>query len=205
MTPNSLDCRKCQEQLAYALDRAASSHERFPLIALLHQLSVEDLPTPLRVRGSISLSNPNWAETVRASLLAKPLPREKETTNKFVWQIHPTFAGDPNQTGLEIRPRFGEVTYWRLLYPATAKVQRFSFGPSGGGGLSMINTMTVEGHGTELHGVSLNWVGTGDRLSPSTGAYVVFQDELPEFVVFSIAKTPFGPPDPDDAEVIELK
>jgi len=63
VTPNSLDSLACQEELAYALQQALETKgDEFPLIGLLHNVSIRDVPMALRVRVCVNLANPDWIE-----------------------------------------------------------------------------------------------------------------------------------------------
>ena len=66
LTPNSLGSEACREELAYALYRALNENgSDFPLIGLLHGVSIEDVPPALRVRLCVSLASPTWKRKSR--------------------------------------------------------------------------------------------------------------------------------------------
>lgn len=199
LTANSLDSEACREELAYALDRALKAKgSDFPLIGLLHGVRFEDVPPALRVRLCISLANPDWKEEVAAALEGRPPQRQTEVQTKYVWNIHPNYLGSPSQMAVEVRPRFGAIAYWRFVVPATSAITAWGFGPAGGGAVSGTMMMVVEGT-LELEGVPCTFLGAGSPLSPSISAYVVFGDQLPDFVGFGEAQEPFG--GPTDVEV----
>lgn len=51
ITPQSVSSEACQEELGYALQRALETKgKEFPLIGLLHQVSIKDVPLALRIR-----------------------------------------------------------------------------------------------------------------------------------------------------------
>ena len=56
LTPNSLSSQPCREELAYALDRALGTQDQnFPLIGLLHQVPISEVPVSLRTRLCVDL------------------------------------------------------------------------------------------------------------------------------------------------------
>jgi hypothetical protein len=56
LTPNSILSQSCIEELSYALDRALSVNgSEFPLFALLHNISANELPPALKIRLCIPL------------------------------------------------------------------------------------------------------------------------------------------------------
>ncbi len=194
VTPNSLFNRSCREELAYALNRALDAKGRdFPIIGLLKDVKFEELPSPLKVRLCVSLADPNWKEAVKAGLQNRPPQVSELPKSRFIWQSHRNYSGSPNLTAIEIRPRFEEVMYWRVVFPASASIIQWGHGPSNGGPIAGIKTHMLEGT-TSLKGINAKFVGAGDRLSASISAYVVFGGTLPQFVGFGLASDAFGLP-----------
>lgn len=195
ITPTSLSSESCREELSYALNRALKSKGRaYPLIGLLHGVKVNDLPPSLRVRLNVSLSSPTWTEEVLAALEGHPPRTEIAPQSQFVWNIHSNYGGNKNRTAIEIRPRFGEIMYWRIAIPVSTQLFGRGYGPSDGGQISSVLTSFVEGEAT-LNNNAVKWFGSGDRLSPSISAYVIIEGELPKQVFFGISISPFGFPD----------
>ena len=191
LTPNSLNRPGCKEELAYALGRALGEKgEDFPLIGLLHGVSIDDVPTALRVRLCVNLADPNWKEHVRAGAEGRPPKKATEPEGPYVVQIHSNYMR-PGNTAIEARPRFGSIMYWRFAVPTSATVVNHGVGPANGGGLSGMMMNSIEGQ-IPINGVECNFYGSGDTLSASTSAYVVLQGALPDFVVFGQASQPFG-------------
>jgi hypothetical protein len=195
LTPSSLASEPCREELAYALDRAIHTKGRdFPLIGLLHGVRIQDVPPALRVRLCVSLASPTWKEEVRAGLLNRPPEVASAPQTKYVWSTHAGYGGDAGHSAIEVRPRFGEVMYWRFAVPASVSVVRFGHGPAGGGAIAPVQHSSVDGGTGDLGGQAVKWFGAGDKLSPGTSAYAVFSGPVPSFVHFSEAQEPFGPP-----------
>jgi hypothetical protein len=195
VTANSLASQPCREELAYALDRALREKgQAFPLIGLLHGVRIVDVPPALRIRLCVDLASPNWVEEVKAGLEARAPQAPSATQGTFVFQLHPAYGGEPDITAVEIRPRFGEIMYWRIAVPTSAVVAAWGHGPSGGGAISFIQTSVITGGDGQMDGVTMEWFGAGDRLSPGISAYVAFRGEIPDFLAFGLATAPAGPP-----------
>jgi len=195
VTPNSISSRACQEELAYALQRALETQgEEFALIGLLHGVSIRDVPLALRVRLCVNLANPDWMEEIRAATLGQPPRKPVEEQSPYVVKVHKPYLGDSNAIAVEIRPRFGELTYWRIGYPLDGpRPSAWGSGPANGGGISAITNQVMEGvRGIEVEGIQMEFVGAGNTLSPSTSAYVVFQHRTPSRLFFGVAKEAFG-------------
>jgi hypothetical protein len=73
VTPQSIASEPCREELAYALDRALRARdESFPLIGLLRDVAINDVPAAIRVRLCIDLRDPAWAQAVVAAIEGRP-------------------------------------------------------------------------------------------------------------------------------------
>lgn len=195
LTQKSLSSQPCREELAYALDRALGARGAdFPLIGLLHQVPIADVPAPLRVRLCVNLRNPDWIEQVRASLQNKPAPRAAPDTAKFKLHPHNSYLGNRDLRAVEIASRFEEIPYWRIAYPASGpQPVNFGVGPAGGGGISSVHHSVVEGT-VDIAGVPMQFRGAGDSITPSIAAYIVFQHRFPARLYFGNATEAFGHP-----------
>ena len=194
ITPSSLESEACREELAYALDRALNTKgDTFPLIGLLHGVRIEDIPPALKVRLCVSLASPTWKEEIRAGLEGRPPNVKVEKKSKHVWAIHEKYNGNTNHTCIEVRPRFGEIMYWRFIVPRLSSLVHWGCGPAGAKSLNKRNNV-IEGH-TDLNGVSFSLVGSGDRLSPSISAGVVIEGQLPDMIGFGESLSEYGAPE----------
>ena len=189
LTPASLASEACRVELAYALYRALNGREaQYPLLGLLNGVRFDDVPNALKVRLCVDLGSATWREEIKAGLERRAPELGAASTTQYVWTIGERAPG----IVVEVRPRFGEVMYWRFAVPSDASVERWGFGPSGGGGLSGVSMNRVEGVG-ELAGTAMKWFGTGDRLSPGVSAYAML-GERPGWIAFGEASEPFGLP-----------
>ncbi len=51
---------------------------------------------------------------------------------------------------------------------------------------------SIEGKGLEVAGNQMDFVGSGNTLSASTSAYVVFKGRLPDKLFFGVSREPFS-------------
>ena len=73
LTATSIKSEACLEELYYALDRALSSKgEEFPIFALLHHISPNDIPPVLKIRLGISLEDKDWVKRVASAVKGVP-------------------------------------------------------------------------------------------------------------------------------------
>lgn len=194
ITPDSLQSAACQEELSYALQRALETKgEEFPLIGLLHNVSIRDVPVALRARLCINLSNPDWIEEVRAGVKGVPPRRAESLQLPYIVKTHDNYLGRNNHRAIEVRPRFGEVAYWRLAFPSNGPQPiHWGAGPAGGGAIGNVKQSGLEGEYSDIAGQPMKFVGAGNPLSAATSAYAVFEGSLPERLFFGVAKEPFG-------------
>lgn len=204
ITPNSISSPACQEELAYALQRAMDTKgDEFPLIGLLHKVSIRDVPLALRVRLCVNLANPDWIEEIRAGVEGILPSHKTQTQLPYIVKTHDRYLNQVNHNAIEIRPRFGEVAYWRLAFPSDGPQPiHWGAGPANGSGISSMQIGTITGEYDNIGGFPMKFIGAGSPLSPSTSAYAVFEGSLPRKFFFGKSKETF----PTEAEgvIIEL-
>ena len=111
----------------------------------------------------------------------------------MVVKLHTNYLGDPDATAVEFRPRFGELIYWRIAFPANGPhPTSWCVGPANGGGISGMKTSSIEGKGLEVQGIQMDFVGVGDALSASKSAYIVFKGRPPDRLFFGVSREPFS-------------
>lgn len=194
VTPNSLGSSACQEELAYALQRALETKgDEFPLIGLLHNVSLRDVPMALRIRLCVNLSNPDWIEEIRGGVEGEPPRRTVSDQSPYIVKIHADYQNQDNTYAIEVRPRFGVLSYWRLAFPSDGPQPiRWGLGPANGGGIGTIKFSVLTGEYDDIGGVPMKFVGAENPLSSSTSAYAVFKDGYPKKLFFGISKEPFS-------------
>ncbi len=197
VSPQSLASRACQEELAFALDRAVSvKGEDFPLIGLLHGVSIRDVPLPLRVRLCVNLKGPDWIEEIRAGLDGIPPRQVQAQQSPWISRVHENYAGQAGRFAIEVRPRFGDVHFWRWAFPSSGpQPTNYGSGTANGGGLSGMLMMTISPMQGTLEGVEVTMIGCANQLSPSMSAYAVFDGDRPKRAYFGVASQPTGIPE----------
>lgn len=195
VTPASLASQACREELAYALDRALrSTEEEFPLIGLIHGVPVDELPTALRVRFCVDVADPDWVDAVVAAIEGRPPKVEAPDPGGIRLDFHQSYGADGSYGAFEFRPRFGEVTYWRLAFPVELADASVGSGPAGGGAVGGNMENYVDGN-TEIEGMSMRFVGSGNTLTPGTSAYLSFHGQPPSAVCFGVSSQPYELPE----------
>jgi len=194
LTPNSIASQPCMEELAYALDRALQRGSDFPLIGLLHQVPLRDVPLPLKVRLCVDLRASDWVDQVKAGLENRAPSRVAQSSFPFISVVHENYLGVPGQTALEIRPHLGEHPFWRIAYPASHQATAVGCGPAGGRGLSGTSFNVIEGT-VRLNGLDFKYYGQGDTLTPAVSAYIAFSGGLPSPLYIGFARQTFVIPE----------
>jgi hypothetical protein len=194
ITPNSIASAACQEELAYALQRALDTKgDEFPLIGLLHKVSISDVPLALRVRLCVNLANPDWIEEIRAGVEGVPPSRRTQAQLPYIIKTHNSYLNRLNHNAIEIRPRFGEIAYWRLAFPSDGPQPiHWGAGPANGGGISAMQIGTITGEYENIGGAPMKFIGAGTSLSLSTSAYAVFDGKLPKRFFFGSSNETFS-------------
>lgn len=194
VTPNSLDSLACKEELAYALQRALETKgDEFPLIGLLHNVSIRDVPMALRVRLCVNLANPDWIEEVRAGIEGEPPRRALDEKLPYIYKTHTNYLNQDDTYAIEVRPRFGEITYWRFAFPIDGPQPiQWGSGPANGGGIGAMKLADITGEYPDINGAPMKYVGAENPLSSSTSAYAVFKGSKPRRFFFGISKSPFN-------------
>jgi hypothetical protein len=195
ITPRSLASQPCREELEYALSMALQAKGGdFPLIGLLSEGAIKDVPPALKVRLCVDLRSPDWAEQVRAGLQNKPMTRRVEETANYKIRVHDKYLGNPGLRAVEFLPRFGELRHWRIAYPKYGtQPTLIGTGPAGGGGAGAVLQMVAKGNVT-IGGVDMEFIGSGDALTPGTSVYAVFEQKFPPQVAFGWANDAGGIP-----------
>ncbi len=194
LTPNSINSTACQEEMSYALQRALETKgSGFPLIGLMHQINIRDVPLPLRVRLCVNLAEPDWIEEIRAGLIGKPPNRVKTERDEFFCQAHYDYLGKKGHFALEVGTRFAELKYWRIAVPLDGPpIISWGTGPRNAGGLSSFQHDAVSGEYPDIGGVPMAFVGSGDSITPAISAYVIFDGALPKKFFFGTTTEPFS-------------
>lgn len=185
LTQNSLSSEPCQEELAYALDRALRIRDAFPLIGIFpHTIDRQLVPSAIATRLWVQLKDPTWADQIAASLTggtrAKPAIVEPYAIKHHQDTLGPI---------LEIRPRDGRWYPAYLLVPEDefGTLRLVAQGPSGalpGAAMTSIAeskgpVLLPNGSTTSMQGYRLD-----HDISNATSLYACFNGKLPSKVAF---------------------
>lgn len=205
ITPNSLTSEPCLEELYYALNRTLDTKSKnFPIIGIVtNGVSFNDVPIALKIRLCVSLASPNWKEQIKAGILMQPNKKIDLLQTRFIYNVSQDFNGTGITTTIEIRPRFEELHFWRIAVPISSNIVRFGVGPANTKQISGILEMVTEGGEGQLNSVDCKIVGAGTKLTAGTSAYIVIDNEVPDFVAFGLANEAFGMP--TQMEIQKLK
>ena len=211
LTEHSINSQACREELAYALDRALRARgQGFPLLGLLHQVNIEDVPAPLRVRVLVDLRNPEWPQLVASGLEGVPPDDASGQPSRYLWKVIEDYRG-PGTLAVHVLPRFQELRYWRFIYPVSANRIDWGHGPPQKAGFTGFQTLPIndDGRGTmtvDLEEYKVTWIGTdGDVVTPGGGCYIVFGPPLPDFVGFVVSNEQSGSPLMETLEHVDLR
>jgi hypothetical protein len=185
LTANSLTSQACIEELSYALDRALHANgSEFPLFALLHNVSANELPPALKIRLCIPLgNNTDWTNQVVAAV-------EKRAAG-FVPLALPSWLLTEHKTedgfALEIRPRFDRISPFAVAVDfeqkASGNVTTCSLGPSGRPDKGYVAFRYIDSESTLTDGTHV-WVWGADNEATPTYSYYLFYNSKPPRVWF---------------------
>lgn len=175
VTPDSLKSAACQEELAYALDRALNARgSSFPLIPLIYKVEPREMIPRLKIRLGVLLRDPNWVAQVVAAAQGRPAGVDFRDFGPWKLRAHPA---PPGETGfvfaLEIQPRLETIPSWRIFISQSEKdrLKGFSARPVGSpfGGSALFNT--IEGDVDSTVG-PLHMVGADNTLDHAHSLYL---------------------------------
>ena len=178
VTPSSLASNSCREELLYALDRALSQRgSGFPLIGLLHNVRVNDLPPALKIRLCVPLSAPNWIDQVVAGVNKRPLPQSTETLSPFIIKKHSL----PFGCCIQITPRVDHVSPIQLAINLEEKnachVERVFVAPSstlpGQNGTLSFGGRNVRAGDGEMNGRKIFYWQMDDEATPIQSCWII--------------------------------
>jgi hypothetical protein len=128
-TKHSLASEACQEELAYALDRALRVRgSDFPLIGIFPApIDRSLIPSSIATRKYVDLRNPDWAAEVHAGATKQSHEPDLGGVQPYIVEMH------KEGKVLEIRPRSGRWYPFRILVPAAErpKLKNAVTGPKG--------------------------------------------------------------------------
>jgi hypothetical protein len=141
----------------------------------------------------VNLANPDWIEEIRAAVEQRPPARQTPTQGDLIVRQHDTYLGNAGMKALEVRPRFGELRFWRFAFPTSGpQPVNFGYGPANGGGIASAKSTMIRAEIHQVNGIPMKLYGAGDAISASTSAYAIFSGELPASFIFGTAREGYG-------------
>lgn len=189
VTEKSLQSQPCQEELAYALDRALSSRgSDFPMIGIFPaHVDAALVPAALRVRLFVSLSDPDWRARVSAAAKREPLSTGRPRIAPTQFTLHAAPGPNaPDRVILEFRRRADVKGPIIVGVPESeaAKLGLVGFGPPGapfhaGVVMNLSNGTATMGDGRKFRADTY----LSSSISPTQSAYVTLQSMPSQFFV----------------------
>jgi hypothetical protein len=184
LTANSVGSESCIEELSYALDRALNAKgDKFPIFALLHDVSAKSLPPVLKIRLCIPLGNNDWVRQTQAAVEGSAPGLPITGLDQWIIEEHPTQSG----YALEIRPRFDRISPFAVAVDldekTTGNVTNCSPGPANMVPSGHVAFNWIDSQITLTDGTSA-WVWGGNNEANSTASYYLFYKKRPRRVWF---------------------
>lgn len=130
-TANNLRSEACQEELAYALDRALRTRGgTFPLIGIFPEpMDPAIVPSAIQTRLHVSLLDPGWATRVAKGLVGEAAPPASAARHNAYLHAHM----DNGRLVLEVRPLAGRwhPFVFMLRNSEREMLSSLGYGPSG--------------------------------------------------------------------------
>jgi hypothetical protein len=183
VTENSLKSEPCQEELAYALDRALRTRGGdFPLIGIFPQpLDRSIIPSAIATRLYVNLRDPNWSKQVYDGV-------KREASTPDLSQAAPyglTWHKMGDHSVLEVWPKSGRWCPFSVVVPVGERGALGSVLPGPKGYISGSGMVSV----SELQSPDGAWEGIqiGNAIDALTTAQIFFKEE-PSEVMFGDQK-----------------
>jgi hypothetical protein len=189
-TQNSLGSEACQEEYAYALDRALNTRgSDFPVIGLFPgPVEKAIIPAGIRTRLYVSITDPDWKERIHAAAKGDPPQINRPLLDEYSLKVHNVEGGYL----IEVRPRAGVWFPFSFAVPIEEKEKVR--------GRDAIFLFSSPGQPPDPpKGGILHWDGVGEStghdgskwwmLSPAgevtpTKSFFLFALELPTLIAF---------------------
>ncbi|PBB40570.1 hypothetical protein CK222_27365 [Mesorhizobium sp. WSM3866] len=170
VTEKSLKSEPCQEELAYALDRALRSREEgFPIIGIFpHAIDRKLVPSSIATRLYVDLRQSDWADRVADGVTHLSQGRPEPSIAPF--HIATTVSGN-GEIIVEVRPRAGRwyPFYCFVLEQERQLLKNAFFGPSGGVPLASMTAVSEVPANNGYAGLKL-----GHAIDAQNSAYLQF-------------------------------
>ena len=193
-TQNSLGSEPCQEEYAYALDRALNTRgSSFPVIGLFPgSVDKTIIPAGIRTRLYVSTTDPEWKERIQAAAEGRAPEINRPLLDQYSLKVHNVDGGYL----IEVRPRAGVWFPFSFAVPLDEKEK-----VRGREAIFIFNTPGQPPN--PPNGLIMQWDGVGEAnghdgnkwwmLSPAgevtpTKSFFLFAQELPSLIAFGPRK-----------------
>lgn len=185
-TQNSLGSQPCQEEYAYALDRALNSRgDEFPIIAVFPTAVDKGIiPAGIRTRLYISLQDQNWKERIVASVEKRNLNIGSTRIDPYEVLVKP-YSDKGYKYLIEIRPRAGS---WSPFFAGISINEKdtvqmhLMHGPRGNIKVSGVLFGATSGASKN----DMYWVSGANNEATPSQSYGLFVKELPSYIIFGV-------------------
>jgi hypothetical protein len=185
-TRAAFESEAVMEELAYAIQRAITARgEAFPLIALLADAPVAELPVGLRIRLGVPLADSSWVDRVVSGLRGEAPAIQSPHVGSYALTVHEPNAGHTDQWCVKVRPRAG--TWSPSLFVAIPEEERDLLGIALCGPKNLPNGTGMVLSGQPQTSPDGRWYGIGltDEATPTRSLYTFFS-RLPSRLRFGI-------------------
>jgi len=180
----SLGSEPCQEEFAYALDRALSVRgATFPIIGLFNgPVDTALIPAAVRVRLCVSTTDPDWKERVVSAAEARSPAVSRPQLAPYQIRLHAQADGTH---AIEVRPRAGSWSPFCAGVPADEKDHvrpTIMHGPANRPDTGGVLFSTGEG----LSSDGAWWIMFAQNEATPTQSYYVFVHDFPSKLLFGV-------------------
>ena len=186
-TQTSLTSQPCQEEFAYALDRALKARgDTFPLIGLFPgSVDPELIPPAIRTRLYVSLKDADWKERVRSGVDQRPPQIIQHPIEPYAYKLHEQPSIAEARFVIELRPRAGTWSPFFIAIPLEEKERvtpSIARGPVGRIPTAALLHMFFQGQTNDNKWFFLS---AEDEATP-TQSYFITCASLPTTLVFGV-------------------
>ncbi|MBE7436034.1 MAG: toll/interleukin-1 receptor domain-containing protein [Anaerolineales bacterium] len=184
-TQNSLGSEACQEEMAYAIDRALSQRTAtFPLIGLfLSSVDKELIPAAIKARLFVSIRDPDWKERIKSSVENRQPNISRPILKPYHFTLHPK---SPTHTHwiIEVGPRAGSWVPFFVALPVDLQ-NRTSILHSPKGRIPLHGGSLFD-YGENLSADGKWWIQWAGNEATPTMSYFISTLQMPEQMAFGV-------------------
>jgi hypothetical protein len=184
-TQNSLGSKACKEEFSYALDRAFNRRgDNFPVIAIFPgPVDNSLIPAGNRTCLSVSLTDPEWKERVKAAAEERTPSLARPQLEPFTIQVHRDRSAAGHRFAIEVRPR---ASTWSPFFAAVPLFEKDRVQPHIMHGLrgQVPQGGELSNTGEAPSSNDAWWVMFAQNEATPTQSYYIHCNELPSRLAF---------------------